>query len=166
MLSKNNRKEQFQKQEPKKQRFAIKKLTVGVASVLIGFTFMGLNNSANADVTPNSDGNNDASSDGAQSNANMTSTTAVLNTASTTASTAASQAPTSQSQTAPEMPVADAYEQIVASNAAKAESQVTSGNQSAAELRAAQLYGASFAQVPAATTSANEHKTLLTIRHS
>lgn len=41
MLSKNNRKEQFYKQEPKKQRFAIKKLTIGVASVLIGFTFMG-----------------------------------------------------------------------------------------------------------------------------
>ncbi|MCC4370164.1 YPDG domain-containing protein, partial [Limosilactobacillus reuteri] len=47
MLSKNNRKEQFRKQEPKKQRFAIKKLTVGVASVLIGFTFMGMNASAN-----------------------------------------------------------------------------------------------------------------------
>ncbi|WP_225434445.1 Rib/alpha-like domain-containing protein, partial [Limosilactobacillus reuteri] len=46
MLSKNNRKEQFRKQEPKKQRFAIKKLTVGVASVLIGFTFMGMNASA------------------------------------------------------------------------------------------------------------------------
>ena len=49
MLSKNNRKEQFRKQEPKKQRFAIKKLTVGVASVLIGFTFMGMN--ASADTT-------------------------------------------------------------------------------------------------------------------
>ncbi|MGI1804029.1 Rib/alpha-like domain-containing protein, partial [Limosilactobacillus reuteri] len=48
MLSKNNRKEQFRKQEPKKQRFAIKKLTVGVASVLIGFTFMGMNASADA----------------------------------------------------------------------------------------------------------------------
>ncbi|WP_076460452.1 Rib/alpha-like domain-containing protein [Limosilactobacillus caccae] len=52
MLSKNNRQEQFRKQEPKKQRFAIKKLTVGVASVLIGFTFMGLNASASADETP------------------------------------------------------------------------------------------------------------------
>ncbi|MCC4396878.1 YPDG domain-containing protein [Limosilactobacillus reuteri] len=48
MLSKNNRKEQILKQEPKKQRFAIKKLTIGVASVLIGFTFMGMNASADA----------------------------------------------------------------------------------------------------------------------
>ena len=36
------------KQEPKKQRFTIKKLTIGVASVLIGFTFMGMNASADA----------------------------------------------------------------------------------------------------------------------
>ncbi len=48
MLSKNNRKEQLLKQEPKKQRFTIKKLTIGVASVLIGFTFMGMNASADA----------------------------------------------------------------------------------------------------------------------
>lgn len=53
MLSKNNNKELMRKQEPKKQRFAIKKLTVGVASVLIGFTFMGLSVSAHADdATP------------------------------------------------------------------------------------------------------------------
>lgn len=49
MLSSNNRNEYLRKQEPKKQRFAIKKLTVGVASVLIGFTFMGLSASASAD---------------------------------------------------------------------------------------------------------------------
>ena len=54
MLSKNNRKEQFRKQEPKKQRFAIKKLTVGVASVLIGFTFMGMNASADTTTEANS----------------------------------------------------------------------------------------------------------------
>ena len=56
MLSKNNRKEQFYKQEPKKQRFAIKKLTIGVASVLIGFTFMGLSAYAADDVTPETNG--------------------------------------------------------------------------------------------------------------
>ena len=49
MLSSNNRNEYLRKQEPKKQRFAIKKLTVGVASVLIWFTFMGLSASASAD---------------------------------------------------------------------------------------------------------------------
>ncbi|WP_283584511.1 YSIRK-type signal peptide-containing protein [Limosilactobacillus urinaemulieris] len=47
MLSSNNWKEQIRKQEPKKQRFTLKKLTVGVASVLIGFTFMGIEASAN-----------------------------------------------------------------------------------------------------------------------
>ncbi|MBB1063323.1 mucin-binding protein [Limosilactobacillus fastidiosus] len=52
MLSKNNLHELTRKQEPKKQRFAIKKLTVGVASVLVGFTFMGLNASVNADTVP------------------------------------------------------------------------------------------------------------------
>ena len=37
MLSKNNKK--LQAQKPKQQRFAIKKFTVGVASVLVGTTF-------------------------------------------------------------------------------------------------------------------------------
>ncbi|QDR71697.1 YSIRK-type signal peptide-containing protein [Limosilactobacillus reuteri] len=54
MLSKNNRKEQLLKQEPKKQRFTIKKLTIGVASVLIGFTFMGMNASADATIDTHS----------------------------------------------------------------------------------------------------------------
>lgn len=52
MLSRNNWKEQVRQQEPKKQRFTIKKLTIGVASVLIGFTFMGMSASANAQTTP------------------------------------------------------------------------------------------------------------------
>lgn len=53
MLSRNNWKEQVRQQEPKKQRFTIKKLTIGVASVLIGFTFMGMSASANTQNTPN-----------------------------------------------------------------------------------------------------------------
>ena len=68
MLSKNNRKEQFRKQEPKKQRFAIKKLTVGVASVLIGFTFMGMN--ASADTHSNT-----ANQEAIQTNINLGSKT-------------------------------------------------------------------------------------------
>lgn len=39
MLSRNNHQEQFKKYEPKKQRFTIKKLSVGVASVLLGISF-------------------------------------------------------------------------------------------------------------------------------
>ena len=41
MLSRNNNKLLIHKLEPKKQRFAIKKISVGVTSVLIGFTFAG-----------------------------------------------------------------------------------------------------------------------------
>lgn len=50
MLSKNNHSEQIKRQMPKQQRFAIKKLTVGVASVLIGFAYLGVNQVANADT--------------------------------------------------------------------------------------------------------------------
>ena len=55
MLSRNNWKEQVRQQEPKKQRFTIKKLTIGVASVLIGFTFMGMSASAHAQTTSTTD---------------------------------------------------------------------------------------------------------------
>lgn len=43
MLSKNNYKERLRKMEPKKERFSIRKFTVGAASVLIGFTIFGMN---------------------------------------------------------------------------------------------------------------------------
>ena len=43
MLSRNNIHEKLLKMEPQKQRFSIRKFTVGVASVLIGLTFMGIN---------------------------------------------------------------------------------------------------------------------------
>ena len=62
MLSKNNWKEQVRQQEPKKQRFTIKKLTIGVASVLIGFTFMGM--SASADNQTAATGNNQTAATG------------------------------------------------------------------------------------------------------
>ena len=55
MLSRNNWKEQVRQQEPKKQRFTIKKLTIGVASILIGFTFMGMSASAHAQTTSTTD---------------------------------------------------------------------------------------------------------------
>ncbi|WP_251717763.1 YSIRK-type signal peptide-containing protein, partial [Lactobacillus agrestimuris] len=44
MLSKNNKQEKLRKLEEKNNHFAIRKLTVGVASVLIGLTFMGVSN--------------------------------------------------------------------------------------------------------------------------
>lgn len=51
MLSKDNRNEMNKKYQPHKQRFALKKLSVGVASVLVGLTFMGYNAVAHADTT-------------------------------------------------------------------------------------------------------------------
>ena len=152
MLSKNNQKEQFYKQEPKKQRFAIKKLTVGVASVLIGFTFMGISNSANADqVNPDSGAGDGTTSETPQSATAINSGSAVLSTAASAAPASASAS--AASQAGPQTPVADAYEKIVAANAAKAVSQTSTANvsQSSAALQAAQLYGASFAQMPATT---------------
>lgn len=53
MLSKNNRNLLLKKQMNTKQRFAIKKLTVGVASVLIGLSFMGLSAHADTNDTAN-----------------------------------------------------------------------------------------------------------------
>lgn len=77
MLSKNNINELIRKQEPKKQRFTIKKLTVGVASVLIGFTFMGVNAaSADANTAPTTmpAGTTAVTSNSNNSSANSTST--------------------------------------------------------------------------------------------
>lgn len=42
MLSKNNFKEKIRQMEEKKERFSIRKLTIGAVSVLLGFTFMGM----------------------------------------------------------------------------------------------------------------------------
>lgn len=75
MLSRNNWKEQVRQQEPKKQRFTIKKLTIGVASVLIGFTFMVMSASADAQTTPDTP---------AVANANTSSTEGKINNADTT----------------------------------------------------------------------------------
>lgn len=65
MLSKNNLKELNRRLEPARQRFALKKLTIGVASVLIGFTIMGISESAKADdavITQTPNMSTDASS--------------------------------------------------------------------------------------------------------
>ena len=52
MVSKNNYSEKMRKIRPQKQRFSIRKFTVGASSVLIGLTFMGVNNQeAQADTT-------------------------------------------------------------------------------------------------------------------
>ncbi|MDD6431552.1 MAG: choice-of-anchor A family protein [Lactobacillaceae bacterium] len=49
MLSKKNAKLMIQKQQPRKQRFGIRKLSIGVVSVLLGLLFIGGGHSASAD---------------------------------------------------------------------------------------------------------------------
>ncbi|KJY58979.1 putative S-layer protein [Lactobacillus kimbladii] len=68
MLGKNNNKERIRKMEmqAKQDHFSIRKLTIGAASVLLGFTFFGLSNQtvkadtvdpANEEVDPQTNGN-------------------------------------------------------------------------------------------------------------
>ena len=42
MLSRNNYPEKIRKMENRKERFSIRKFSIGAASVLIGFTLLGL----------------------------------------------------------------------------------------------------------------------------
>ncbi|MCD7113020.1 Rib/alpha-like domain-containing protein [Limosilactobacillus agrestis] len=117
MLSKNNRQEQFRKQEQKKQRFAIKKLTVGVASVLIGFTFMGLNASASADDTPTQPANNDNNVQPEVTNVQSSSNVALNGTSAQSNSDAqANSASAKSTNTDVVTPVADKFQSAVAAN--------------------------------------------------
>ena len=119
MLSKNNRQEQFRKQEQKKQRFAIKKLTVGVASVLIGFTFMGLNASASADDTPTQPANNDNNVQPEVTNVQSSSNVALNGTSAQSNSDAqANSASAKSTNTDVVTPVADKFQSAVAANLA------------------------------------------------
>ncbi len=56
MLSKNNRKYQCYKQEDKKQRFGLRKLSIGVASVLLGTTFALMGGASVYAATPTNPG--------------------------------------------------------------------------------------------------------------
>ncbi|TSO26422.1 Rib/alpha-like domain-containing protein [Lactobacillus sp. LL6] len=61
MLSKNNYKERLRKMEPKKDRFSIRKFSIGAASVLIGSVFIGMSNGEIVEAQDsNSDNGNDA----------------------------------------------------------------------------------------------------------
>lgn len=59
MLSRKNYKERLRQMEPRKERFSIRKFSVGAASVLIGFFLMGMNQNQNvkADTTGSGNGN-------------------------------------------------------------------------------------------------------------
>ncbi|MBD5090267.1 MAG: YSIRK-type signal peptide-containing protein, partial [Lactobacillus sp.] len=166
MLSKNNGQEQIRKQESKKQRFAIKKLTVGVASVLVGFTFMGLNASASADDTPtqpakNDDNNvsSDTTNELQQSNVSLTTTeatdTAVKNNVSQTTDNSVDKASNVEANSASqkyEQSIAEKMElyktSLVAVNNPNGDSQETNAPQQTTTLTSAPLY-TTQGQVPA-----------------
>lgn len=170
MLSKNNRKEQFRKQEPKKQRFAIKKLTVGVASVLIGFTFMGMNASADTTAETNSDAGSQPVAETQNSASNQADSRATLTT------------PNSQgTQSSDNRTVSDVIDQATKAAAAKSSdaSATTPASSSAAsassaddqqnvkanagsanEQKLASLYGTSFVQTQPVAATQETQKTL------
>ncbi|WP_253284394.1 Rib/alpha-like domain-containing protein [Limosilactobacillus reuteri] len=180
MLSKNNRKEQFRKQEPKKQRFAIKKLTVGVASVLIGFTFMGMN--ASADTTANSEAGGQAVGESQNStSANQTNNSQVALTTPNALPTPNSQGTqSSDNQTAPVAPTSETAAQKHENAVSDASGQANSGDASASsaddqqttsfnvkanagsanEQNQASLLGASFVQMPSVAATQETQKTL------
>ncbi|WP_304678108.1 YSIRK-type signal peptide-containing protein [uncultured Limosilactobacillus sp.] len=60
MLSKNNYQERLRKMESRQDRFSIRKLSMGAASVLIGFFFIGMSNGeeVNADTLAKPDQDN------------------------------------------------------------------------------------------------------------
>ncbi|MCX8720771.1 pectate lyase-like adhesive domain-containing protein, partial [Lactobacillus sp. B4010] len=74
MLGKNNYKERLKKMEmqSKQDHFSIRKLSIGAASVLLGFTYFGLNSqTAKADtVDPNQEVSENVNTDSAQSSSN------------------------------------------------------------------------------------------------
>ncbi|MCD7124654.1 mucin-binding protein, partial [Limosilactobacillus caviae] len=127
MLSHNNWEEQIKKYEPKKQRFTIKKLSVGVASVLLGVTFAA--GTASADSTTANADSASGSDSAEQTDHNLT-----LNSTSTStlkSATAASQS--NSASAAVQNPAGDVkaqaandYEAAVSAAVANASSDVAS----------------------------------------
>ena len=164
MLSKNNRKEQFRKQEPKKQRFAIKKLTVGVASVLIGFTFMGMN--VSADTTEANNSGSQTVTEAQNSPSNQGTNQATLTTPNSQGSQSndkQADSATSASETAAQKygnAVPDAIDQAAKAAAAKngGASVTTSASSSAASASSADGQQTTSFNVKANAGSANEQK--------
>lgn len=117
MLSKNNKKLQAQKMEPKQQRFAIKKFTVGVASVLVGTTFALY--SGVGSVSANETATQEATAEVVEDKADQTDDKEV--TATNTADTEASTANTDAKEATPAVEeVTDQSAQTQANEAEKA----------------------------------------------
>ena len=152
MLSRNNQQEQIKKFEPKKQRFTIKKLSVGVASVLLGFTFA---ETASADTTTNTDTNSNsdpAAQADHESNLASTSTSTLraTTTAQTSADSATAQNPAGDVQT----PVASEYEAAVSSATSTANSSSAVFAASASSAAETQTFNVDSADLTAMTNKA------------
>ncbi|WP_267866955.1 mucin-binding protein, partial [Limosilactobacillus reuteri] len=159
MLSHNNWEEQIKKYEPKKQRFTIKKLSVGVASVLLGVTFAA--GTASADSTTANADSASGSDSAEQTDHNLT-----LNSASTsTLKSATAENQSSNASAAVQNPAGDIkaqaandYEAAVnaAVNSASSDvaSEATQNSASAAQNSAAQNTSAASSSAQASTASA------------
>lgn len=160
MLSHNNWEEQIKKYEPKKQRFTIKKLSVGVASVLLGVTFAA--GTASADSTTANADSASGSDSAEQTDHNLT-----LNSASTsTLKSATAENQSNNASAAVQNPAGDIkaqaandYEAAVNAAVANASSDVASeATQNSASavnnnLNYASIF-ASLAAMPQANTAA------------
>ncbi|MRH72901.1 mucin-binding protein, partial [Limosilactobacillus reuteri] len=154
MLSHNNWEEQIKKYEPKKQRFTIKKLSVGVASVLLGVTFAA--GTASADSTTANADSASGSDSAEQTDHNLT-----LNSASTsTLKSATAENQSNNASAAVQNPAGDIkaqaandYEAAVNAAVANASSDVASeATQNSAS--AAQNSAAASSNAQASTASA------------
>ena len=158
MLSHNNWEEQIKKYEPKKQRFTIKKLSVGVASVLLGVTFAA--GTASADSTTANADSASGSDSAEQTDHNLT-----LNSASTsTLKSATAENQSNNASAAVQNPAGDikaqaandyeaAVSAAVASASSDAASEATQNSASAAQNSSA---ASSSAQTSAASAVATQ----------
>ncbi len=159
MLSHNNWEEQIKKYYPKKQRFTIKKLSVGVASVLLGVTFAA--GTASADSTTANADSASGSDSPEQTDHNLT-----LNSASTsTLKSATAENQSNNASAAVQNPAGDikaqaandyeaAVNAAVANASSDAASEAAQNSASAVQNNAAQNTSAASSSAQASTASA------------
>ncbi|WP_019251482.1 YSIRK signal domain/LPXTG anchor domain surface protein [Limosilactobacillus reuteri] len=159
MLSHNNWEEQIKKYEPKKQRFTIKKLSVGVASVLLGVTFAA--GTASADSTTANADSASGSDSPEQTDHNLT-----LNSASTsTLKSATAENQSNNASAAVQNPAGDikaqaandyeaAVNAAVVNASSDAASEAAQNSASAVQNNAAQNTSAASSSAQASTASA------------
>ena len=141
MLSKRNYKERLRQMEQKTERFSIRKLTIGAASVLIGISFLGFNgHTAKAATTEGVKPNekvvtvSTVQSADTQSNLNVTTSSVANSSAAASTEVKASQAPASQSvaSSAASSSATPASSAIASSAASSASEKVASSASSSA----------------------------------